>query len=104
MAPNIFESDEYQPLALLSQAGVIPPTSDPFSSFERAILKVRCLLLPVTFAGTPWWDEQPWFFRHERDIELSSVGLDYLRLQACRPSHDMYITFKFHFSQPVDFA
>ncbi|KAH6957419.1 heterokaryon incompatibility protein-domain-containing protein, partial [Fusarium avenaceum] len=49
VAAKIFESDEYQPLALLSQAGVIPPTSDPFSSFERAILKVRCLLLPVTF-------------------------------------------------------
>ncbi|WZH49468.1 hypothetical protein QYS62_010669 [Fusarium acuminatum] len=104
LTPNLFESDEYQPLALLSQAGVIPCTGDPFSSFERAILKIRCLLLPVTFAGIPYRDEQPWFFRHEGDIELASIGLDCFRLQACEPFDDVYITFRFHFSKSVDFS
>ncbi|KIL92405.1 tol protein [Fusarium avenaceum] len=104
MTPNSFESEEYQPLALLSQTGVIPSTSDPFSSFERAILKIRCLLLPAVFAGIPHRDKQPWFFRQEGDLELSSVGLDCLRLQACEPFGDIHITFRFRFSKHVDFS
>lgn len=102
VAPNSFESENYQPLALLSQAVVIPTASDPFSSFERAILKVRCLLLPVTFAITPHRDELTWFFRHKFDIELCSVELDCFRLQACEPFAYIYVTFKLCFSQPVD--
>jgi hypothetical protein len=60
--------------------------------------------LPVTFAGIPYRDEQPWFFRHEGDIELASIGLDCFRLQACEPFDDIYITFRFHFSKSVDFS
>ncbi|RKL45010.1 hypothetical protein BFJ72_g3660 [Fusarium proliferatum] len=104
MTPNSFESDEYQPLALLSQAVVIPPTSDPFSFFERAILKFRCLILPVTFAGIPHQDEQPWYFRHEYSVDLSSVGLDCFRLQACKPFEDTTIASRFFFSKPVDMS
>lgn len=102
MTPNLFESATYQPFALLSQAGVIPPTGDPFSSFERAILKIRCLILPVTFAGITHQGEQPRSFRHEGNIELSSVGLDCFRLQACEPLYGSYMTFRFRFSKPVD--
>ncbi|KAF4948810.1 hypothetical protein FGADI_9367 [Fusarium gaditjirri] len=83
MAPNSFKSDEYQPLALLSQAVVMPPTSDPFSFFERAILRVRCLLLPVTFARIYHRDEKTWFFWDKYGLDLSSAGLDCFRLQAC---------------------
>ncbi|QGI66487.1 hypothetical protein CEK26_010444 [Fusarium fujikuroi] len=104
VSPNSFKSDEYQPLALLSQTVVIPPTSDPFSSFERAILKIRCLLLPATFTGIPHRDEQPWFFRHNSDINLISVGLDYFRLQACKPFKNPYVTFRFYFSKPIDMS
>ncbi|KAF5577215.1 hypothetical protein FPANT_10546 [Fusarium pseudoanthophilum] len=101
VSPNSFKSDEYRPLALLSKAVVNPPDSDPFASFEQAILKIRCLLLPVRFSGTPQ-DEQPWFFRHEYDVDLTSVGLDCYRLQACEPFDDMFVTFRFCFSKPLD--
>ncbi|KAF5980103.1 hypothetical protein FBULB1_5347 [Fusarium bulbicola] len=100
--PNSFHSYEYQLLALLSQAVVLPPESDPFTSFERAILKIRCLLLPTTFAGIPHSDEQAWFFRQDCDVKLPSEGLDCFRLQACDQSGGMYITFTFHFSKPLD--
>ncbi|KAG4284500.1 hypothetical protein FPRO06_08879 [Fusarium proliferatum] len=100
--PNSFESDEYQPLALLSQAVVFPFTGDPFSSFERAVLKIRCLLLPVTFAGSHRREKQPWFFCHDCDIESSSFGLDCFRLQACDSYSPISVTFRFHFSQPVE--
>ncbi|KAF5690083.1 hypothetical protein FCIRC_1038 [Fusarium circinatum] len=81
--PNSFYSFEYQPLALLSQAVLIPLESDPFISFERAILKIRCLLLPTTFAGTPRSDKLSYFFRQDCDVKLHSEGLDCFRLQAC---------------------
>ncbi|KAF5625337.1 uncharacterized protein FTJAE_10056 [Fusarium tjaetaba] len=103
--PNSFESDTYWPLALLSQAIVIPSTSDPFSSFERAILKIRCLLMPVTFGGIPHRNEPTWFFRHERDVELSSVGLSRLRLRACEREHGKRCAiFQLHFSEYIDMS
>lgn len=104
VSPNSFKSDEFQPLALLSQAVVIPPTSDPFSFFERAILKIRCLLLPVTFAGNPPNNEKRCVFRHEYDVELSPVGLDCFRLQGCQLSDDSFIRFRFCFSKPIDIS
>ncbi|KAF5703420.1 hypothetical protein FMUND_13002 [Fusarium mundagurra] len=100
--PNSFESDDYQPLALLSEAIFIPDTNDPFSSIEGASLKIRCLLLPVTFTGTLHRYEQPCTFRHEPDIESSSVGIDCFRLQVCEQSDKMCVTYVFSFSQPVD--
>ncbi|EXL39962.1 hypothetical protein FOCG_17464 [Fusarium oxysporum f. sp. radicis-lycopersici 26381] len=102
--PNSFDSGDYQLLALLSQAVVIPPTSDPFAFFERAILKIRCLLLPVTFAGILPSDKQSCFFRHDYDVELSSVGLDCFRLQVCEPYGNIYFTFRFVFSKPLDMS
>ncbi|SCV36387.1 related to tol protein [Fusarium fujikuroi] len=102
VSPNSFQSELYQLLALLSQAAVIPPKSDPSFSFERAILKIRCLLLPAAFTGTPWRDGQPWFFRHNSDINLISVGLDSFQLQACKPYENPYVTFRFYFSRPID--
>jgi hypothetical protein len=101
--PNSFESDDLWPSAMLSQTVVTPPGSDPFTSFERAVLKIRCLLLPVRFAGIPHREEQPWFFRHEYDIELSSTGLNCMRLRACEP-FGKHATFRFCFSKPVDFS
>ncbi|CVL08025.1 related to tol protein [Fusarium mangiferae] len=102
--PNSFESDEYQPLALLSQTVLIPPTSDPFSFFERAILKIRCLRLPVIFAGNANRKHQELIFRRDYDVELSSGGLDCFRLQACDPFDDTTITFSFSLSKPVDIS
>ncbi|KAF5650582.1 NAD(P)H-dependent oxidoreductase [Fusarium sp. NRRL 52700] len=100
VTPNAFESDEYQPLALLSQTVVIPTESDPFTFFERAILRVRCLLLPVTFAGG---DERTWYFRPDYDIRIFSLGLDCLRLRACGTYGDKdMISFTLHFSKSLD--
>ncbi|KAF5594627.1 uncharacterized protein FSUBG_9393 [Fusarium subglutinans] len=100
--PNSFYPDEYQLLSLLSQAVVLPPESDPFTSFERAILKIRCLLLPTTFAGIPHSDKLSWFFRQDCDVKLPSEGLDRFRLQECDQFDNIYITFTFHFSKPLD--
>ncbi|KAF4345317.1 hypothetical protein FBEOM_721 [Fusarium beomiforme] len=100
--PNSFESDEYRPLALLSQTRVTPPGSDPFSSFNQAILMIRCLTLPVRFAGSPHNKPQPWFFRHDYVIEDPSAGLDCMLLRASEAYHEMYPTFRFSFSKPVD--
>ncbi|KAF5252709.1 hypothetical protein FANTH_2336 [Fusarium anthophilum] len=100
--PNSFHSYEYRILALLSQTVVIPPESDPFTSFERAILKIRCLLLPTTFAGIPHSDKLSWFFRQDCDVKLPSEGLDCFRLQGCDQFGGIYITFTFHFSKPLD--
>ncbi|RGP81005.1 hypothetical protein FLONG3_794 [Fusarium longipes] len=102
--PNSFESDKYRPVALLSGTVVTPTDSDHFSFFDRAILKIRCLLIPTRFAGIPHRKDQPWFFRHEHDLELRSPGLDCMQLRACEPYDNKYITFRFCFSKQPDFS
>ncbi|KAM0491845.1 hypothetical protein ACHAP8_010349 [Fusarium lateritium] len=39
--PNSFESKELRSLALLSENIVTPPGSDPFTSFDRTVLRIR---------------------------------------------------------------
>jgi hypothetical protein len=50
--PNSFESHIFQPLALLSESILSPPDANPFTSFDQAILRIRCFLIPVEFEGT----------------------------------------------------
>ncbi|KAF5557009.1 hypothetical protein FNAPI_5586 [Fusarium napiforme] len=103
--PNSFESDIFRPLALLSESVLTPPDADPFTSFEQAILRIRCLLIPVQFEGTVdiknatylYWKDH----NQDHDIELCSVGLDCLRLLSCE-AQQQHATFRFQFSRIPD--
>ncbi|KAF4465906.1 hypothetical protein FALBO_7243 [Fusarium albosuccineum] len=46
---NSFQSQNCRPLATLAGYIITPPGSDPFVSLDRAILKIRCLPVPVKF-------------------------------------------------------
>ncbi|RGP64289.1 hypothetical protein FSPOR_8109 [Fusarium sporotrichioides] len=102
--PNSFESKELRPLALLSQTIITPAESDPFTSFDRAVLKIRGLLLPVRFAGTPHNEGQPWYFRHEHEVTSPAAGLDCIQLRVCNPYDDMHPAIRFCFSKKVAFS
>ncbi|VZH91355.1 unnamed protein product [Fusarium fujikuroi] len=67
-SPSSFKSDYCQPLAFLVQSTLTPLDTDPFTSFERALLRVRCLLIPVEFSESTdiekladfcWQDHNP---------------------------------------------
>ncbi|KAF5235686.1 hypothetical protein FAUST_6917 [Fusarium austroamericanum] len=103
-APNSYQSKELKPLALLSQTIVTPPWSDPFASFDRAVLGIRGLLLPVRFTGTLPNIGKPCYFRHEHDVMSHAAGLDYMQLQACNQNDGMYTPIRFCFSKTVVFS
>ncbi|KAF5008988.1 hypothetical protein FDECE_4762 [Fusarium decemcellulare] len=81
---NSFQSKDYRPLAMLTGYIISPPGSDPFVSFDRAVLNLRCLLIPVELGmamryyssshGIKMW------LTH--DVEFRSIGWDSLRLGA----------------------
>ncbi|KAJ3535803.1 hypothetical protein NM208_g6982 [Fusarium decemcellulare] len=79
---NSFQSQNCRPLATLAGYIITPPGSDPFVSLDRAILNIRCLLVPVEFGvdislyrvGA---EIELWL---AYDVELRSVGWDSLRL------------------------
>ncbi|KAK6713105.1 hypothetical protein SNK05_007559 [Fusarium graminearum] len=103
-APNSYQSKELKPLALLSQTIVTPPESDHFASFDRAVLKIRGLLLPVKFTGTPPNTGQPCYFRHEHGVTLLAARLDYMQLRACNQQDGTYTPIRFCFSKTVVFS
>ncbi|EYB27945.1 hypothetical protein FG05_04633 [Fusarium graminearum] len=103
-APNSYQSKELKPLALLSQTIVTPPESDHFASFDRAVLKIRGLLLPVKFTGTPPNTGQPCYFRHEHGVTLLAACLDYMQLRACNQQDGTYTPIRFCFSKTVVFS
>ncbi|KAF4965992.1 hypothetical protein FSARC_6268 [Fusarium sarcochroum] len=84
---NSFESDFYRPLAFVSNTVITPPGSDPFSSFDRVVLKIKCLLLPVSISHTSlsaMQDSSSWQhvfgFWLPSGFELRSIGLESLQL------------------------
>ncbi|CEI63330.1 unnamed protein product [Fusarium venenatum] len=98
--PNSFKSKEFQPLALLSQIIITPPGSDPFASFDRAILRIRCLLLPVRLTIAPQYEGPQWYFRHDLDFTVPATGINCMELRACEPYIKWGSAFRFHFSKP----
>ncbi|KAL6915450.1 hypothetical protein FSST1_006945 [Fusarium sambucinum] len=102
--PNSFESKELRSLALLSENIVTPPGSDPFTSFDRTVLRIRCLLIPVRFTGTPHNKSQTWYFRHELEVTSPVAGLGCMQLRACSPYDKTCAAFRFHFNKPVVFS
>ncbi|KAF4445371.1 hypothetical protein FACUT_1 [Fusarium acutatum] len=100
--PNSFKSDRFDCLALLSQTSITPPKSDPYVSFHRAILRVRCLLIPMELTGIADMHQLPSFFRITQNIESNSRGLDYLSLIPCREKEDGYAVFILSFSKPLN--
>ncbi|KAF5589952.1 hypothetical protein FPCIR_6581 [Fusarium pseudocircinatum] len=101
---NPFESDRFDCLALLSQTSITPPETDPYVSFHRAILRVRCLLIPVELTGIADMHKLPSFFRIIQNIESNSAGLDYLSLKPCRETEDSQAVFTLSFSKPLNEA
>ncbi|KAG8673793.1 hypothetical protein FPOAC1_007112 [Fusarium poae] len=97
--PNSYESEEFRPLALLSQTIIAPPGSDPFTSFDSAVLKVRCMLIPVRFTATPQEKDQLWFFEHGNDIAYPTDGMDYIQLVPSK-LWEMSTAFRLYFSKP----
>ncbi|KAF5967384.1 hypothetical protein FCOIX_11976 [Fusarium coicis] len=102
--PDSFKSDRFDCLALLSQRSITPPETDPYVLFHRAILRVRCLLIPVEFTGIADMHKLPSFFRITQNIESNSAGLDYLSLIPCREREDGYAVFTLSFSKPLNEA
>lgn len=99
--PNSFKSNRFDCLALLSQTSVIPPETDPYVSFHRTILRVRCLLIPVELAGIGDMHKLPSFFRITPNIEFLSTGLACLKLIPCREKEDGHAVFILSFSKTL---
>ncbi|TPX07922.1 uncharacterized protein E0L32_010377 [Thyridium curvatum] len=101
---NSFELDDVRPLAMLTGSIISPQDSDPFTFFDQAILKIKCLLIPVEFnhmvdknhfLGQLSIPFNPRILYHD---EIPS-GLNFLQLT------DEYgdgPTFEVNFSRPVD--
>ncbi|KAF5533879.1 hypothetical protein FPHYL_13546 [Fusarium phyllophilum] len=103
--PSSFKSDDYQPLAFLVQSILTPLDTDPFTSFEQALLKIRCLLIPVEFSESTdvenladfcWQDHNP-----EHSITFDSAGLDCMRVQSC-DALSQRVQFRVRFSKIPD--
>ncbi|KAJ3547607.1 hypothetical protein NM208_g1432 [Fusarium decemcellulare] len=83
---NSFKSHDIRPLAKL--VGTIPAEIKSFGSFDKATLKLQCLLIPLKFDKVRnkdvlqqiSTDRFPTTFYGLQDVQLSSVGLDYLQL------------------------
>ncbi|KAI1011804.1 hypothetical protein LB503_004835, partial [Fusarium chuoi] len=104
-SPSSFKSDYYQPLAFLVQSTLTPLDTDPFTSFERALLRIRCLLIPVEFSESTdiekladfcWQDYNP-----EHSTTFDSAGLDFMRLQSCEALSNR-VHFRVRFSRVPD--
>ncbi|RBR10356.1 hypothetical protein FVER53590_12469 [Fusarium verticillioides] len=102
--PDSFKSDRFDCLALLVQMSITPPETDPYVSFHRAILQVRCLLIPVEFTGIADMHKLPSFFRITQNIESNSADLDYLSLIPRGEREDGHAVFTLSFSKPLNEA
>ncbi|KAF4480169.1 hypothetical protein FAGAP_12109 [Fusarium agapanthi] len=100
--PNSFKSDRFDCLALLSQTTVTPPEIDPYVFFHRAILRVRCLIIPMELTGIAAMHKLSPSFRITQDIGFNSTGLDCLRLIPCGEKEDGYAVFNLSFSKPLN--
>ncbi|KAG5813316.1 hypothetical protein H9Q74_004012 [Fusarium xylarioides] len=103
--PSSFKSHCYQPLAFLVQSILTPLDTDHFMSFEQALLRIRCLLIPVEFSESTdienladfcWQDHNP-----EHSITFDSAGLDCMRLQSC-DALSQRVQFRVRFSKVPD--
>ncbi|PNP76712.1 hypothetical protein FNYG_10131 [Fusarium nygamai] len=99
--PNSFESDIFRPLALLSGKTLLPVDTNPSISIERAMLHIRCLLIPVEFGGFASEEDLPSNFSLNYEIDLQSIGLDFLHLVSCQNDRREYETMKIKFSKPI---
>ncbi|RBA14574.1 hypothetical protein FPRO05_13385 [Fusarium proliferatum] len=99
--PNSFESNIFRPLALLSGNTLLPVDTDPSISIERAILHVRCLLIPVEFGGFAPEGDLPSYFQLHHEIELKSMGFDILQLASFPNGRREYGEIKVNFSKPI---
>ncbi|KAG7409269.1 hypothetical protein Forpe1208_v011741 [Fusarium oxysporum f. sp. rapae] len=99
--PNSFESTIFRPLALLSGKTLLPVDTDPSVSIERAILHIRCLLIPVEFGGFASEENLPSYFKLNHEIELQSMGLDCLHLVSCQDDRREYGAMKIKFSKLI---
>ncbi|KAF4449180.1 hypothetical protein FALBO_16708 [Fusarium albosuccineum] len=83
---NSFKFHDIRPLAKL--VGTIPAEIKSFGSFEKATLKLQCLLIPLKFDKVRnkdvlqqiSTDRFPTTFYGLQDVQLSSMGLDCLQL------------------------
>ncbi|KAH7191702.1 uncharacterized protein B0J16DRAFT_353402 [Fusarium flagelliforme] len=48
-APETFESDIFRPLSMLCRTRMLPLAIDPIAAFDKAVLEIRCLLIPAKF-------------------------------------------------------
>ncbi|CAG7557781.1 unnamed protein product [Fusarium equiseti] len=48
-APETFESDTFRPLSMLCRTRISPLAIDPIAAFDKAVLEIRCLLIPAKF-------------------------------------------------------
>ncbi|EXL71455.1 hypothetical protein FOPG_12839 [Fusarium oxysporum f. sp. conglutinans race 2 54008] len=99
--PNSFESTIFRPLALLSGKTLLPVDTDPSISIERAILHIRCLLIPLEFGGFADEEDLPSYFKLNHEIELQSVGIEFLHLVSCQNDRREYGAIKIKFSKPI---
>ncbi|KAH7258876.1 heterokaryon incompatibility protein-domain-containing protein [Fusarium redolens] len=99
--PNSFESEVFRPLAILSRTTLLPVDADPSFSFDRVMLHIRCLLIPVEFGGVANEENLPSFFKLNHEIELQSMGIDRLHLVSCQDDRREYGVMKVRFSKPI---
>ncbi|KAF5000555.1 hypothetical protein FGRMN_1722 [Fusarium graminum] len=98
--PQTYESNEYRPLAMLRQTNTVPEGASPYASFDKAILKIRGLLIPIMLDGIQDMDNPS-----EKYLLYDNTGLHTREVNCLilRP-YDGWddITFSIHFSRPVD--
>ncbi|KAF5708106.1 hypothetical protein FMUND_10754 [Fusarium mundagurra] len=99
--PNSFESNIFRPLALLSGKTLLPVDTNPSISIERAMLHIRCLLIPAEFGGFASAEDLPSNFSLNHEIDLQSIGLDCLHFVSCQNDKREYGTMKIKFSKLI---
>ncbi|KAM0421307.1 hypothetical protein ACHAPT_010836 [Fusarium lateritium] len=93
---NTFELRDVRPLAMLTETIITPPGSDAFTSFDRAVLKFRCLLIPAKFDDITHKkmmeqisaSDTPIGLRCHQNLPLDSTGLDVLQFEDSNGSKD----------------
>ncbi|KAF5626327.1 hypothetical protein F25303_11146 [Fusarium sp. NRRL 25303] len=99
--PNSFESNIFRPLAFLSGKTLLPVDTNPSVSIDRAMLHIRCLLIPVKFDLLGNQEDLPSCFNLNHEIDLKTMGLDCLHLVSCQDDNREYGTMKIKFSKPI---
>ncbi|RBR13468.1 uncharacterized protein FIESC28_08168 [Fusarium coffeatum] len=98
--PNTYESKSFRPLAMLCRAKMFAEGISPYAIFDKAVLEIRCLLIPMELFAVSDMEFPPESYRWDQDTVIQADNS--IECLGFRPdSQWREIKFSFEFSRLI---